>query len=101
MSVTVSRTWASPELVMRAMRRRYPIPVTASQGRDETPVDKEVAAGRVGGAVAGQEEHQVGDLGRRREPAGGRLRLLAAYDVAGVGAAGAAHRRRHPGAAEP
>lgn len=38
--------------------------VGTSPGRDEAAVDDEVAAGDVAGLVAGEEEDQVGDLGR-------------------------------------
>lgn len=46
------------------------IVVRAIQGLDEAAVNREVRAGDTAGAVAGQHEDEVGDLGRAGESAG-------------------------------
>src|SRR6185437_13201868 len=70
-------------------------------GGDEPAVDGDVGAGDVGRAVAGQDEHQVGDLFRAAEPAGHHLPCCLALDVLRPGAGGVADRRRDPVVAEP
>jgi AcrR family transcriptional regulator len=47
-------------------------------GRDEAAVDAEVGPGDVAGHVAGQQQHEVGDLFRPDEPAGLRFRVASA-----------------------
>ena len=70
-------------------------------GRDQAAVDPEVGARDVGGAVAGQQEDQVGDLLRAAEPAGHRTLRGLALDVLGLRAGGTADGLRHAVVAEP
>src|SRR5262245_56399717 len=44
-----------------------------SQGSDQAAVDDEVRAGDVAGALAGEQDDEVGDLVRAGEPAGDRV----------------------------
>src|SRR5690348_4322954 len=70
-------------------------------GGDQPAVDSEVGPGDVGGAVAGQHQHQVGDLLRAAEPPGDcGARRLAGY-VPGLGAGRLAHRLRDPVLTQP
>src|SRR5690348_4096575 len=70
-------------------------------GGDQPAVDSEVGPGDVGGAVAGQHQHQVGDLLRAAEPPGDALTRGAAGDVLGLGTGRAAYRLRDPVLAQP
>ena len=54
-----------------------------SEGGDEAAVDDEVGAGDVRGAIAGEEQDEVGDLVRSGEPPGHGLRGGACLDVLG------------------
>jgi hypothetical protein len=58
------------------------------EGGRKAAVDDEVGAGYVAGALAGRQDDEIGDLGRRGEPACRGLLLLATDDVGGGDALG-------------
>src|ERR1700722_6661774 len=105
---------ASQNGPMRVMPSSWQAPLTSGSdvpapaalwrwlpGGDEAAVDGDVGAGDVAGPLAGEKQHDVGDLGRLGEPAGDHLAGGVARNVLGFRAGRGADGLGAPARAEP